>query len=270
MNTQRSASRIPKSAALGLLALVAGISVLSAASSAGVFEHENASCQLCHFGDDASGAAGLARESACLKCHSQVRTGTPAELGFHDGRGRSCSQCHSFHETDELRVPGGRMGRQALHEAGVEHCRSCHGAGGKLADLSAAHWAAAHRYHTDIAALKGLSPSAGCLLCHGSDSDSDWRQAYPEAAVGFDRHKSHPLGVRNLPTREANAFLVRDAKDVALPLPAGNIECQTCHLLPSRTRDLLRVDPAREEICGRCHQRNQPQHPVAAAGLADF
>ena len=162
------------------------------------------------------------------------------------------------------------MDRAVLQHVDLDHCRSCHGAGGRLSELSPAHWTAASLYHTQTERLAGLSPSEGCLLCHGSGSDSQWQRAVPEAALTFDHHTTHPLGVPLRATRAANAYRIRSEKETGLPLFAGLIECQTCHLLPSRSTDLLRLEGQEQGICEHCHQRNGGPAPVAAAGLGNF
>ena len=219
--------------------------------------HGTTSCTFCHFSAPGqSRSAKLYREGKCLSCHSGKQGNGTMNLGFHGKRDQDCSRCHSYHSPDEILVPGGRMSLATLKEAGEGHCRSCHGAGGHLADLSDSHRLAANRYHGDLGSLAGLSPSQGCLLCHAADSGSSWQKSFPTAATTFNRHTSHPLGVPNRATRPANAFLIRRDPVRKLPLFEGRIECQTCHQITTRNEDLVVTFGEKQDLCLGCHQRN--------------
>lgn len=221
--------------------------------------HDQAACTLCHFaaGDEA-GFSGYSREDMCRTCHGPDASRGVAELAFHGNSNSTCARCHSFHSPQEIKVPGGRITLAALSEAGTGHCRSCHGTTGRLGELSDAHRVAANLYHGDLGALAGLSPSEGCLECHSAESDSPWRDAFPDAAKTFNRHSSHPLGIANRATRAANAFLVRLDRDGKLPLFQDRIECQTCHVITGRNEDLLVAFPEKQDLCLGCHRRNGP------------
>ena len=236
--------------------------------------HGKSPCNLCHFtrGEEA-GFSGLARDGKCRSCHQSGRILGIQELGFHNNPSLNCARCHSFHDPDALKVPGGRMSLADLQEAGTDHCRSCHGAEGRLADLSDSHRVASNLYHGDLGSLKNLSPSEGCLLCHSVDSTSNWRNAFPEAVVAFNRHRSHPLGIPNRATRAANAFFVRLDQEPKLVLYHGRIECQTCHLMAVRNKDLLVPFPEKQDLCLGCHKRTGSEKvrpSILATKMAGF
>ncbi|MBU8871659.1 MAG: hypothetical protein KOO60_12405 [Gemmatimonadales bacterium] len=219
--------------------------------------HETVSCTLCHFsGSQELGASGLSRTGKCLQCHDGGEGRENFPLGFHVGKDQDCSRCHSFHSPDEINVPGGRLSLAALEEAGSGHCLSCHGAGGRLADLSEAHRTASNLYHADLGVLAGLSPSQGCLQCHDADSGSPWQDSTRQAAVTFNRHASHPMGIPNRATRAANAFLIRLVPDRKLSLFENRIECQTCHQMTALTDNLVIPLAEKQDLCLGCHQRN--------------
>jgi predicted CXXCH cytochrome family protein len=219
--------------------------------------HDQAACNLCHFASgDGAEYTGLNRDTQCRNCHLLDKARGVEELAFHGGKKQDCARCHSFHSTDELKVPGGRASLIALHEAGTGHCRSCHGTAGRLGELSDAHRIAANLYHGDLASLANRSPSEGCLLCHSAESKSPWKNVLPEATKTFNRHTTHPLGIPNRATRAANAFLVRLDPDKKLPLYQNRIECQTCHLITARNEDLLVSFPEKQDLCLGCHRRN--------------
>ena len=236
-----------------------GLSALPsiAESSADGGSHDGISCVLCHFtASEATSPSGLSGTGQCFSCHSADEEHGVVDLGFHTQRNQDCSRCHSFHSPDEIRVPGGRISRTAIQEAGTGHCRSCHGTAGRLADLSDSHRTAANLYHGDLNALADLSPSQGCLLCHDSQSRSAWQKSFPEAVTTFNRHSTHPLGVANRATRAANAFLIRGDSDRNLPLFEDRIECQTCHLITARSEHLVAPVSENQGLCLGCHLRN--------------
>ena len=243
-----------------------------ARSASGPRPHETASCTLCHFSVGVSARlAGSVRVGKCLSCHAGDEKPGNETLGFHEKRDQDCSGCHSFHALDEIRVLGGRLSLDALKEAGTGHCRSCHGAGGRLADLSDAHRVAADLYHGDLSSLRGLSPSQGCLQCHGADSRSSWQENCSQAVGTLKLHNTHPLGIPNRATRPVNAYLVRNPPDRRLSLYEGRIECQTCHQITTRTPDLVVTISENQDLCLGCHQRNEKDRiplSILAAAMA--
>ncbi len=46
-----------------------------------------------------------------------------------------------------------------------------------------------------------------------------------------------------------------------LPLPAGRLECQTCHSLTAGTKDLLIPFADPYALCNGCHTERQPAQP---------
>ncbi len=259
-------------AALVLLAASAG-----AADPGQATAHSGVDCRLCHL-RSASGASagGNASTAACRSCHGAHPASTRAlATWFHQVRGGGadapdCVRCHAFHAPDAVATPLGSLSLASLRTVDAAHCRSCHGPGHDLAQVSDAHREAARLYHEDAKRLAGLSPSEGCLGCHSGNKASFWRERGAETGPRFDEHASHPFGIAVRAGQTIPGSRLRADLDSRLPLPAGRLECQTCHLLTATTRDLLiPFDPPRD-LCLGCHQFASPGVPSPQVAQAGF
>jgi hypothetical protein len=219
-------------------------------------DHSKVDCTFCHLpvADVASDEIPVfAASKQCETCH-QLRTGADErQLTFHKTSSKSCTDCHSFHETDQVRT-----GQQAFkvrfdrRSSQIVICASCHGHGENPDMISDGHKRAAILYHTDYGQMAGLSPSQACMLCHAQGASIN------EASEGltipqFQEHSDHPLGVKVEPGRGEPGNRIRFAINPRLVLFDGKIECQTCHSLTSQTHGRLRGFTSFTELCSGCH-----------------
>lgn len=217
--------------------------------------HREAACSSCHgFQRRDAGLAAL----DCLGCHQVDVALAPA---FH-GRGTDCLRCHSFHDTDLIRA-GARQFVHALDDpTRAWHCASCHEAGTDLDALSDGHRLAAELlYHRDGEALAGLSPSEACLRCHGLERNDLLVEQSPTELPAFMEHASHAYGIVVEPGMRVGGRRLAAVLDPRLPLPAGRLECQTCHSLSAGTEDLLIPFDDRYALCNGCHTESQAPRP---------
>ena len=252
-------------AGLALLAL-AGPGPAAADAPAG---HDGLSCRLCHGGEAAAVADPLAadrvRQARCLDCHREAAVAGTAP-SFH-GRGR-CLDCHDFHRMGTVTTTAGNLALADLAGVDRAHCRGCHDGKGSLADLSAAHRAAGRLYHENAAALQGQSPSTPCLWCHSDGRATDWQAVPASDRIAFPEHASHPFGEVLRPGTGPVVRRIRDVVDPRLPLPAGRIECVTCHQLTARTKDRLIPFASPKELCLGCHDLGREPERDAAVLMA--
>jgi hypothetical protein len=231
-------------------AVLCGLGAAHAAPGA----HEQAACAACHDGGAAAGQDPGRVGAACAGCHPSAELARRTRVGTHDTGGRRCLDCHSFHEARLVSTRVGTLDLDALADVDPGHCRGCHDKQGDLLSLSPGHRTAAELYHTDPAALRGTSPSTACLLCHGEGSASAWRERTASVAFAINPHASHPNGVRVVPGAGDRSNWIAREPDPRLPLFAGRMECQTCHLLTAATEDLVVPFPAKYDLCKGCHR----------------
>lgn len=247
----------------GLLLVFPAVATASEGGSSG---HDGLDCNSCHGRADRAQDASRTRDQRCLQCHEVNRRGAGVSAVFHLDPDAACTDCHSFHRTDELKADGTVF----QHEFGIEavgnHCVTCHGRGRSTDGLSEGHRAAARIYHGNDPVLARLSPSEGCLLCHSRhDADAVALAAVVDAPPRFVEHASHPYGAAVKPGATSGGFRVRRVLDPRLPLYDGRMECQTCHDITDDADDLLVRFDAPTDLCLGCHQRQTRVESVVAA-----
>ena len=226
--------------------------------------HEQAACDRCHAG---GGAVAVSGDVACRDCHHAEALGAASRLSFHDRPGRSCLDCHAFHDPAQIRAGAAVFGFAHGEASARALCRSCHAAGSDLASLGDGHRAAAAVYHADASRLAGLTPSQSCLLCHGESGGEAAAQQLAAVAPRFAEHASHPYGVAAR-SGGGGGFPVRPRIDARLELFDGRVECQTCHSLAGGADDLLVALDGPDGLCLGCHGRaGSARSAVAAASV---
>jgi hypothetical protein len=216
--------------------------------------HAGISCQDCH----ALVTAGMnraveasERATKCRDCHIRSLSDESLSRGFHAVPGRSCLDCHSFHDSAVLSAGDRRFRFDYASEAVAEHCRSCHEGGGGVAELSPGHLAATAFYHSDTALLAALSPSEGCLQCHSNGPLGSPVSDLPLDPPRFNEHASHPYSV---PVVQGDVAGIVDDGGIRLRLFSGRMECQTCHHLTNLADDYLVPFPSKYDLCRSCHR----------------
>ena len=277
-----------------LVALVALADAVPAAEYAQPVAHARAACNRCHgatqasFGtavgaasgsglgamfDDHATTAGsalagtAAMDRQCRSCHGDGPRGRGALGTDHADHGRRCTSCHQFHDANLVRTAAGSVDLAGLGEASAAHCQSCHAPGANLGDVSEGHRAAARLYHAEGGALADVSPSAACLRCHDRDSTSPWRQAAAGAAPLFDGHRSHAVGVPVDLGAGDHMVSIRRELDPRIRLFDGDMECQTCHQLATRTRYALAPVDSPKALCLGCHEFKRGATPMGDRSL---
>jgi predicted CXXCH cytochrome family protein len=228
--------------------------------------HDQARCNRCHGDGAAAGAVSLDRE-ACTGCHVKAARGDgqPQAL-FHGDQSQSCVRCHRYHDADTVITPGGSLSLAALAGVDREHCRTCHQPQARRDRLSPGHEAAAALYHERAADLAGLSPSAACRACHSQGAGVEaWRHAVEGRAIAFADHTSHPCEIAVHPGQATVGSRIRPDIDPRLNLPAGQLECVTCHDLTADTPSSLVAFAAPSDLCLGCHQLKQPEPTTIVA-----
>ncbi|MBD3163263.1 MAG: hypothetical protein GF346_12370 [Candidatus Eisenbacteria bacterium] len=254
------------------LALILAVTLMlpRVSSADGASAHEGIACGGCH----GSGDAAVQRTSTtsdpadvCRDCHD-VQSAMPVRTMqvFHRDPERSCTDCHSFHRPERI-TAGGRRFAHVFGDARVaDHCATCHENAATPAGLSVGHVAASAFYHDDSRALGRLTPSDACLACHsnrGSARETDFDGPAPPR---FNKHASHPYGVRVVLGAGDRFNHIRDRLDPRIRLLDGKIECQTCHDLFSDENDRLVQFETKYELCRGCHvhEASRPEAVLAA------
>ncbi len=293
---KRNLALHPATAVLSVVvALVALTDVVPAAEYAEPAAHARAACNRCHgaaqasfgtsvgaapgsglgamFADDADASVGhappasTAMDRQCRSCHGDGPRKAGA-LGIgHADHGRRCTSCHQFHDANLVRTAAGSVDLAGLGEASAAHCQSCHAPGARLEDISEGHRAAARLYHAESGALADVSPSAACLRCHDRGSTSPWRQAAAGAAPMFDGHRSHAVGVPVDLGAGDHMVSIRRELDPRIRLFDGDMECQTCHQLATRTRYALAAMESPKALCLGCHEFKRGAAPAGDRSL---
>jgi len=242
---------------LSICILLFGATCVAAESPRG---HDNPDCRQCHMRTaEASTTAG-----DCRACHADQFRGLGDRLGFHGSGARErCLDCHRYHEPGTVRTSRGTVQLASLKDLDTGHCYSCH-EGGNLAELNDAHLAAATLYHEGAASLQAVSPSEACLQCHSNSRATEWQAAGGEV-LSFSEHATHPFSIEVQAGKGSFAHRIRQDIDPGIPLFAGRIECQSCHVLAGQQKDLVRTRSTPRELCLGCHQfRDQPAGEMVA------
>ena len=197
------------------------------------------------------------RRAAASPATAGSRDATALAAIFHGAEGRSCTDCHSFHDPQELKAVDVTFRHDFGSTIGANHCVSCHRPGVRLETLSQGHRAAAALYHEHESEFASLTPSQGCLLCHSrSGGDPAALRYAAEAPPRFEEHASHPYGEVLARGRDTGGFSVRRDPDPRILLFDDRIECQTCHDLASGAQDALVRFDERDGLCYGCHRRD--------------
>jgi predicted CXXCH cytochrome family protein len=259
-----------------LVAFLASVGALSAAAgaanhadrpavSAGA-AHESISCSRCHAGGTARFAASPAM--ICTSCHSEGSAGGDRVLQAFHTPGRSCIDCHTFHDPEVVRAKDARF-----RVARYEECAACHVPGKDLSLISEGHRAAAAYYHSDHEEPDAGPPSDVCLGCHSPSrgSRSEFLQVSLAAtAPQFHVEATHPFGIEVPLGSNGGLIEMRDPLDPRIRLIDGKIECLTCHDLTETAKDALVRFDSKYDLCLGCHQMGYPkgsapalaQHPI--------
>ena len=260
--------------ALALIVLAAtAAATLAADGDEAVGVHAAIRCAGCHDRSNAFASADApvataatdTRAERCRDCHGNMSGPDRADDPFHARAGRSCLQCHSFHEPTALRI-GDQVVAMNLSDATTrDHCRGCHRPGADLSRLDDGHRAAAAVvYHGGRFDLAALSPSDGCLLCHERGRSDVSLPADVPPAPRFHTGASHAYGIPVVPGQGSGPRRIRDPIDPRLTLPGGRMECLTCHQLTGGAHSLLVPFEDPYAMCLGCHQVRQ-QDPLTVA-----
>ncbi len=215
--------------------------------------HQTATCSLCHQqGAMADGVRSPGAQNPCLSCHRADPHNRITPVNTQTNQ-KTCLSCHKFHDTGKMKTPDGLLASDSPSMSSG-YCRGCHNPEGDLSRVSAAHRTAARLYHTAGKELTRESPSASCLRCHAAGSGSPWQTATGARIIAFNPHASHPYGVMVIPGAGNTNDHIRWQPDQRLPLFDGRMECQSCHLLSSGTKDDLVAYENPYDLCLGCHQ----------------
>lgn len=252
----------------GLKILLAGFSFLALVSinadqgsgpAQGAPDHGSALCSHCHL--PSARSAGNSEmhqsETLCRNCHiPQAHTGGRRAGAFHDDGTRNCLDCHSFHESNVLKVGGETFAFAYNNPSLSNHCVSCHNPEADLTKLSDGHRAAGAFYHSKTQTLGSLTPSEGCLVCHSMNSAGpDLKDDAVIRAPRFMDSASHGFGIPVVLGSTISSFSIRRELDPRIKLFGDQIECQTCHEIASGTDWLLVEFETAYGICEGCHER---------------
>lgn len=226
--------------------------------------HRSLDCGRCH-GREGASVSTAAREapvtSICKECHRGKTRTDWSDVVFHRDPGRSCTDCHCFHDPARVIAQGVAFSVDYDDRASAAHCASCHNTSGDISLISSGHRRAAAFYHVDDSRLEELSLSDGCLRCHGKNREA----AGEDGAPAFAAHASHPYGVKVLAGRGKPGNHIRDEIDTRLPLFSDRMECQTCHQVAGEEKALLVGFPQPYGMCLGCHE--QPYAPAATGAV---
>ncbi len=111
------------------------------------------------------------------------------------------------------------------------------------------------------ASCPNRSPSAGlvasrqCLSCHDGVLAPDVAEA-PQIHDGPHGEGGHPVGMSYAAAVARGDAALRSSTDVqrALALPAGNVECVTCHAPGSAAPHQLALPERHSALCFACHR----------------
>jgi predicted CXXCH cytochrome family protein len=247
------------------LAVVTPSSVVALDASPG---HETLACDSCHMRTAESGKTLAVENNRCLRCHDTTSPSSSATNTFHASENESCTTCHSFHRTEELKAGDTIIAYKYGDQSIGRHCVSCHAEGKRASDLnnqlSEGHRAAARIYHENGPYIAGLTPSEGCLLCHSKHGADALALKVVNSPPRFNEHASHPYGARVAPGMNSGGFRIRSSIDPRLALFEGRMECQTCHDVTDNTADLLVRFDQPTDMCLGCHQRTGSDLPALA------
>ncbi len=259
--------------AASLLAAVPGVVFAEAGPGA----HDQVRCGDCHGGGayrkaavQAAGPVAAAVSRRCAGCHDGIAPIGDGGHAFHGQANRSCTECHSFHETDRLRA-GDREFKVPLGDPGVQaHCQACHQPGTPLSLIDPGHrFAAESVYHDDSRDLARMSASDACLVCHDPAGAAVEMPRGAPAILQINTHASHPFGIRFSPGQGSGDRKIRHEIDPRLPLPNGKIECVTCHSIPGGAKDLMVPFEDPYAMCLGCHRVGDRRRSGGTLALAD-
>lgn len=216
--------------------------------------HEDADCTLCHrlVASLEITADNSDPTQQCLRCHSRHDLHIAADAGgFHQNEHRSCGSCHLYHESLTI-MAGGRQ--FMLPEHGTAECSTCHNALESTSSLSEGHQVAAQLFHADNPALIALTASEKCLLCHSEERTTAGEGISALAIPRFSERHMHPVGEVEPVTRSDGEMSLRRSFDPRLNLNGDRIECPTCHLLTSQSKNRLVELGSPRDLCLGCHE----------------
>ena len=198
-------------------------------------------------------AAAPSPTRLCRSCHD-LTGDKPVGLAavFHENPNRSCGDCHLFHEPGMISASGNIFAPG--QSAGPEVCSACHDGSSRMDALSEGHRLAAGLYHSNYAAMSGLTPSESCLLCHSEEQSITIDGLDAAAVPRFNRHRMHPVGPIERRADFRNGVRVRRELDPRLRLMGDRMECQTCHQLTATTKNRLIDLGSPQALCLSCHE----------------
>jgi predicted CXXCH cytochrome family protein len=249
------------------LALIGALSTAAAAANyedrpaaSGGAAHESISCTRCHATRTASFSESPAM--VCTSCHADGSTGGDRVLQAFHTPGRSCADCHSFHDPMVVRAKDVRF-----HVARREECAACHVPGKDLSRISEGHRAAAAYYHSDHEDSDAETPSEVCLDCHsrtGGGRSTSLQVSLVTTPPQFHEEATHPFGIEVPLGSNGGLIAMRDPLDPRIRLIDGKIECLTCHDLTETAKDALVRFDSKYDLCLGCHQMNNRRESAAS------
>jgi predicted CXXCH cytochrome family protein len=218
--------------------------------------HKGVDCVKCH-APVASIAETVAIPDAstqCSTCHTRKSLVSNSRLPFHATTSRSCTDCHSFHQPDVVTVKGNQFHIRFNQQNREALCGSCHSADADINSISAGHRRAAALYHSDNQILTALGPSDACLVCHSDRSSAHSAGGSLDLQAPTFTNHGHPTGIVVFPGSGRAGNRIRVQIDSRIPLFGGKLECQSCHSLTVRSRNLLTSSMSTTELCQGCHE----------------
>jgi len=217
-------------------------------------------------------------ETLCLRCHTGVKLTMSHPIGVKptfklprdmplDWKGElTCTTCHRMHVQDEKSFFSSNKFLRR-NSTGKAFCLECH-QNNFLSNRSMGHSIAQDAAHytlvENFAQETSLDESsASCLTCHDGSLAPDEGSAIVERTAGIWRHggfsnrSSHPLGVSYSRAlgKKPHAYRQIAGLPSTIRLPAGKVECVSCHNLYSKNEHLLSVSNERSRLCLSCHRK---------------
>ncbi len=221
--------------------------------------HEDIICANCHsFGSKIK----KFENKRCISCHNQLFDDNfISDNNFHNDKTRQCTDCHSFHNSNNLIIEKTKTQYDLVSKQGAIHCYTCHSVSSNLSLLSEGHRDARILYHNNSQNILSLSLSQGCMLCHGSSYSSTSNNS---SMPVINNHASHPYEIDVIPGEGNSTNRIRFEIDPRIKLFDNRIECLTCHNLSAEEDDLLVNFEEPLDFCNGCHE-----HISTNTSLAD-
>lgn len=217
--------------------------------------HNSTECANCHsFSKDIR----TTKSNKCIGCHISLSPEINFQnIDYHEHPNRSCIDCHSFHDTQYLKVDGSKFKYDFKSANANALCITCHQTSSPLENLSDGHREARKLYHSDFDAKATMTPSQTCMVCHGGESHLNTLSFDKSDMPVVNTHASHPYEINLVRGRGNSNNHIKSEINPEINLFENKVECQTCHTLNAENKFLL-VNSENESIfCNSCHEHGQ-------------